>query len=212
MTRKTGFTLVIAGMALMLLALSLLLFNRQEDAQAGREAETLLADVRNASVSPDPPSTPPAFPTNTSESPAPTPTATSELTPSAPDPTVADCMGILAIPSLELELPVLEDWSYAQLKRAPCRQFGAPETDDLVIAAHNYASHFGHLRQLDPGDKVTFTELDGNVHTYLVAEVRVLEPTQVDAVLSSGHALTLYTCTKGGKSRVVVFCDRDDAE
>ena len=212
MTRKAGIALVIAGMALMLAALSLLLFNRQEDAQAGREAETLLADVRSAIVSRDPTTASPASPTITSKSPALAPTAIPEPDLSAPDLTVADCMGILAIPSLELELPVLEDWSYAQLKRAPCRQFGAPETDDLVIAAHNYASHFGHLRQLDPGDKVTFTELDGNVCTYLVAEVRVLEPTQVDAVQNSGHALTLYTCTKGGASRVVVFCDREDAE
>ena len=210
MTRKAGIALVIAGMALMLAALSLLLHNRQEDAQAGREAGTLLADVRSEIVTHVPPSAPPASPTKTPESPEPTPTASPE--PSAPYPTVADCMGILAIPSLELELPVLEDWSYARLKQAPCRQFGAPETDDLVIAAHNYASHFGRLRQLDPGDAVTFTDLDGDTTPYLVAEVRVLEPTQVDAVLSSGHALTLYTCTKGGASRVVVFCDREECE
>ena len=210
MTRKAGIALVIAGMALMLAALSLLLHNRQEDAQAGREAGNLLADVRSVMVTHVPQSAPPASPTKTSEYTEPTPTAPPE--PSAPDPTVADCMGILAIPSLELELPVLEDWSYARLKLAPCRQFGAPETDDLVIAAHNYASHFGRLRQLDPGDAVTFTDLDGDTTTYLVAEVRVLEPTQVDAVLSSGHALTLYTCTKGGASRVVVFCDREECE
>ena len=35
------------------------------------------------------------------------------------------------------------------------------------------------------------------------------DPTDVDAVKNSGYDLVLYTCTYGGKTRIVVFCDRD---
>lgn len=30
-----------------------------------------------------------------------------------------DCIGVLSIPVLELELPVLTDWSYTKLKKRP---------------------------------------------------------------------------------------------
>lgn len=121
-------------------------------------------------------------------------------------------VGYLTIPALKLQLPVIDDWSYKKLKVAPCRQSGAAQTDDLVIAAHNYKRHFGLLSKLKSGDSVTFTEMDGTENTYTLAKVEVLEPTQADVVLNSDHDLVLYTCTYGGATRVVAFCDRDTEE
>ena len=117
-------------------------------------------------------------------------------------------IGCLSIPSIGLELPVMSEWSYPRLKIAPCRQFGSSRTDDLVIAAHNYESHFGKLTSLTAGDSVTFTDMDGIVNEYVVNKVEVLDPHSVEEVEHSGYALVLYTCTYGGKTRVTVFCDR----
>ena len=80
--------------------------------------------------------------------------------------------------------------------------------DDLVIAAHNYASHFGRLAQLRTGDLLTFTDMDAETILYGVVTVDVLEPTAVDTVKDSEFDLVLYTCTYGGENRVAVFCDR----
>ena len=109
---------------------------------------------------------------------------------------------------LELELPVISEWDYDRLKIAPCRQYGSTKTDDLVIAAHNYASHFGRLAQLRTGDLLTFTDMDAETILYGVVTVDVLEPTAVDTVKDSEFDLVLYTCTYGGENRVAVFCDR----
>lgn len=49
-----------------------------------------------------------------------------------------DYIGTLEIPALELSLPVLSEWSYPNLKIAPCRYTGSAYRDSLVIAAHNY--------------------------------------------------------------------------
>ena len=114
----------------------------------------------------------------------------------------------LSIPVLELELPVISEWDYDRLKIAPCRQYGSTKTDDLVIAAHNYASHFGRLAQLRTGDLLTFTDMDAETILYGVVTVDVLEPTAVDTVKDSEFDLVLYTCTYGGENRVAVFCDR----
>ena len=117
-------------------------------------------------------------------------------------------IGYLSIPVLELELPVISEWDYDRLKIAPCRQYGSTKTDDLVIAAHNYASHFGRLAQLRTGDLLTFTDMDAETILYGVATVDVLEPTAVDTVKDSEFDLVLYTCAYGGENRVAVFCDR----
>ena len=207
MPKKTGIAIVTAGAVLILSALLLLLYNRYEDANAGQEAESLLASVE-AAISAQAMDTTAATAPNrpdASEVPAPTP-----LDPEMPVVMLDgyEYVGYVEIPTLGLKLPVMSEWDYTRLKVAPCRQFGSSRTDDLVIAAHNYESHFGHLKDLSVGDTVTFTDMDGIVNTYCVEKIETLNPSEVDAVQNSGYDLVLYTCTKGGRTRVTVFCNR----
>ena len=58
------------------------------------------------------------------------------------------CSGVLRIPTLGLELPVLNEWNYDLLQMAPCRYSGDVETDDLILMGHDYQSHFGKLEEL----------------------------------------------------------------
>lgn len=115
-------------------------------------------------------------------------------------------IGILALPTLGLELPVAARWSYPQLKSTPCRYYGSAETGDLVICGHNYSAVFGHLKDLHLGDPVYLTEADGTLHSYAVSVYEILEPTDIAKMTESGAALTLYTCTYGGQQRVTIRC------
>ena len=198
MPKKTGIAIVAVGAALILSALLLLLYNRYEDAHAGQEAESLLASVEEA-ISAQTMDVP------TAAAPSPTP-----LDPEMPVVMLDgyEYVGYVEIPALGLKLPVMSEWDYTRLRVAPCRQFGSSRTDDLVIAAHNYENHFGRLKELSKGDTVIFTDMEGLVNTYCVEKIETLAPDAVDAVQNSGHDLVLYTCTKGGKTRVTVFCDR----
>lgn len=117
-----------------------------------------------------------------------------------------DCFGILSIPVLELELPVLADWSYEKLKKAPCHYYGTCYEPNFVIAAHNYASHFGRLSQLQPGDMVIFTDVSGANYYYEVVLLETLPKEATKEMIASGFDLSLYTCTIGGGSRVTVRC------
>ena len=191
MPKKSGVILISLGAVLILAALLLFLYNRSEDRRAGQEAESLLEDVRSsmaANADPDPQEEP-----------------VEEIT--------YDYAGVIAIPDLSLELPVIDRWSYDRLKAAPCRQSGGAADGDLVIAAHNYKSHFGYLDRLEPGASVIFTDMEGTVYRYAVEEIRQLEPEDVEdvsSVFSSEYPLVLYTCTPGGKARVAVFCQWDE--
>lgn len=119
-----------------------------------------------------------------------------------------DCIGVLSIPILELELPVLTDWSYTKLKIAPCHYFGSYYEKDFVIAAHNYQSHFGRLSELQPKDLILFTDISGTVYCYEVVLLETLPANATKEMITSGFDLSLYTCTPGGASRVTVRCKK----
>ena len=120
-------------------------------------------------------------------------------------------IGKLVIPSQGLELPVQASWDYPALRVSPCRYAGSAYSGDLVIAAHNYVSHFGGLKGLREGDEVRFVDADGNEFSYAVAFTDVLGPTAVDEMKAAdGWDLTLFTCTWGGASRVTVRCANTD--
>ena len=118
-----------------------------------------------------------------------------------------ECIGILSIPVLDLELPVLTDWSYAKLKKAPCHYYGTYYEKDFVIAAHNYKAHFGRLSELQAGDVVVFTDVSGTAHYYEVVLIETLPKNATQEMITSGFDLSLYTCTPGGASRVTVRCN-----
>ena len=119
----------------------------------------------------------------------------------------AACIGVLEIPEIDLKLPVLSEWSYPLLKKAPCRYSGSAYLDNLVIAAHNYRTHFGKLKELEVGTEVIFTDAAENRFEYKVAAVEALTPQSVEDMTSGEWALSLFTCTLDGKNRVTVRCD-----
>ena len=117
-------------------------------------------------------------------------------------------IGVLDIPALELSLPIISEWSYDALQTAPCRYSGSAYLDNLVIAGHNYRSHFVSLPQLQPGDTVTFTDMDGNVFSYAVSSLETLSSYAISDMTSGDWDLTLFTCTVGGQSRLAIRCDQ----
>lgn len=119
-----------------------------------------------------------------------------------------DYIGVLSIPSLELELPVLSQWDYDGLKVAPCRYSGSLYQNNLIICAHNYASHFGKLKELQPGDIVLFTDMDEHVVTFQMVERETLNPMDAEGMEAGDWDLTLFTCTVGGQTRVTIRLER----
>ena len=123
----------------------------------------------------------------------------------------ASYIGYLSIPKLNIELPVISTWDYRLLNVAPCRYTGTARGEDLVIMAHNYASHFGRISQLELGDSVIFTDMDGEVNLYEVVGEDVLDPNAIEEMTSGDFDLTLFTCTYGGEFRVTIYCNKVNA-
>jgi sortase A len=125
-------------------------------------------------------------------------------------------LGTLEIPSLNIKLPVAREWSYEQLNISPARYSGSYSTNDLVICAHNYATHFGPIENVDIGADVYFTPVGGQRIHYVVGNRETLEPTAIQQMVENDNNsdrkdkwdMTLFTCTLDGQARVSVRCLR----
>lgn len=115
-------------------------------------------------------------------------------------------VGVVSIPSLGIEVPVAAEWSYEMLRKSACRYSGTAKDGRLIILAHNYARHFGSLTNAAVGDEVQFMDVNGELYKYSATKVEILAKTELDRLTASDSDLTLFTCTYGGKKRVVVRC------
>ena len=119
-------------------------------------------------------------------------------------------IGTITIPSLRVELPIMADWDYERMKIAPCRYSGSAYQDNLIICAHNYSSHFGHIDDLQYNDLVIVTDAVGNIFRYRVAETELLDGTAVEEMTAGDWDLSLFTCNYSGRARVTVRCERSE--
>lgn len=117
-----------------------------------------------------------------------------------------DYIGYLRIKKLSLDLPIMNEWSYPLIRVSPARFKGSIYENNMIILAHNYKAHFGYLYKLDRGDMVEFVDMDNNHFIYQVEKVEKINGDKMEELLSGNWDLTLFTCTLGGKSRVVVRC------
>ncbi len=118
-------------------------------------------------------------------------------------------IGVLSIPSLSIELPIMGDWDMEWLKTSPCRYSGSYYQDNLVIAGHNYRRHFSPIKWIALGTDVYFKNVEGLSYHYVVSNLETIEPSAVeDMITADDWDLTLFTCTTGGASRCAVRCTR----
>jgi len=117
-------------------------------------------------------------------------------------------IGVLEIPACSLELPIISEWTYPALKVAPCRFDGSVYTDDMILAAHDYKAHFKNHRDPGNGQRVVFTDADGNTFTYEVTGKETISGADLAGLKDGEWDLAMFTCTFDGRSRVVVECSR----
>ncbi len=204
MRKRGSFVLLLLGAALLCAALLLAAKNRREETSAGEAAAALLAQAEQtiAQHTAPPAAVPTPAPSSAvEETLSPSPSASPSAAPEGPA-----FLGVLSVPAVSLTVPVLAEWSYYHLTLAPCRDCGSIETGDLVIAAHNYDTHFGRLSRIAPGDSVYFTDMAGSTTEYAAASVEQRDPSDAEGVRESGYPLVLYTCSWDCTARVTVFC------
>lgn len=208
-----GTTLIVLGVLSLLGAAGLLGYNLIEEREAGESAQAVLQQIAPEVIN----RTPPKYEDLQGSLPGSVPMTEIEIPNYILNPQMdmpekeydgRSYVGVVAIPALNVELPVLADWGRSGAKIAPCRYSGTAYLDNLVICAHNYSSHFGRLNTLKTGELVYFTDMDGNLFTYEVVSFEILQPNQIEEMCDEQWDLTLFTCTLGGRTRFTIRCEK----
>lgn len=151
-TRKFPLLLVL-GLVLILAALCLALVFSLRMARVNRDSKSYW-DKITAIL----PAAHPGLPLNTGDMPA------LEL-----DGT--DFVALLEIPAHGVRLPVTSSWQGRTLPALPGRFSGSAYDGTLVLGGFDQSRQFGFCSKIDPGVKLTLTDMTGAVFSYTVTRV-----------------------------------------
>jgi sortase A len=123
----------------------------------------------------------------------------------------------LQIPALSGEYPIVQGDDWEQLKRGIGQYIGsgqAGKPGNVVLSGHNdiYGEPFRYLDRLKPGDEI-IVSTEVRDYTYVVNEVRVVDPTEVWVMAPTEHArVTLISCYpyRVNTRRIVVLAELAD--
>ena len=126
-------------------------------------------------------------------------------------------IGIVKIPKINLEYPILEignidpESAKAPMKLSIIKYWGETVNDygNLSIAGHNNkdGTMFGKTKKLQKGDIVELTDLKGQTIQYSIYDIFVTDPNDVSILLPKDELVrevTLITCTNGNKERLIL--------
>ena len=120
-------------------------------------------------------------------------------------------IGIIEIPKIEIKYPILDTTTEESMLISVTKFWGpnANEIGNLSIAGHNNFSGtmFGKTKQLELEDIVKITDLNNNTMEYKIFDKYSVGPNDlscVESVEEGAREVTLITCTKGHKERLII--------
>lgn len=142
-------------------------------------------------------------------------TASVTSTYTAPNGKVYETIGVVRIPKINLEYPILSKTTDALMKVAPCKFHGCNpnEVGNLCIIAHNYRRKgvfFSDVPDyLTIGDIVEIQDLSQKTVQYEIYDIHTVLPDNVADTTQKTNGrreVTLITCTDDSQQRVIVKC------
>ena len=127
-----------------------------------------------------------------------------------------DVIGIIEIPKIKIKYPILSKTTEESMLVSVTKFWGpnVNEIGNITIAGHNNFSgtRFGKTKQLEKNDIIKLTDLKNNTLEYKVFDKYSIDPNDVSCVESveeGTREVTLLTCTKGHKERLIIKARED---
>lgn len=120
-------------------------------------------------------------------------------------------IGLIKIPAIDLEYPILEKTTQATMKIAISRFFGGDinEYGNVSLAGHNNYSGtmFGKNKYLKLGDKIYLTDLTTKTIEYEIYDIFTTDPNDTSILETKDETVrevTLITCKNGRSQRLII--------
>ena len=126
-------------------------------------------------------------------------------------------IGIIKIPKIEIEYPILDITTYNPADTSEPMKYGivkywgdnVNEYGNLSLAGHNYynGTMFGKTKKLEVGDMVELTDLKNDTIKYQIYDKFSTDPNDVTILENNDKTVrevTLITCTNGNRNRLIL--------
>ena len=122
-----------------------------------------------------------------------------------------DVIGLLKIPVIDLEYPIISEATDTTMKISISRFWGGDVNGygNLSLAGHNNynGTMFGKNNKLKLGDMLELTDLFGNSIKYEIKEIFKTDPNDTSVLKTEKDSIrevTLITCSNGRKERLII--------
>ena len=120
-------------------------------------------------------------------------------------------IGLIEIPAIDLEYPILEKTTKLAMATSISRYYGGEINGygNVSLAGHNNYSGtmFGRNKNLKKGDKVLLTDLTGKTLEYEIYDIFVTHPDDTKVLETKDKTIrevTLITCKNGRSERLII--------
>lgn len=120
-------------------------------------------------------------------------------------------IGLIEIPAINLEYPIIEKTTKTTMTISISRFFGGDinEFGNVSLAGHNNYSGtmFGKNKNLKLNDKILLTDLSGNTIEYEIYDIFTTNPDDTSVLETKDEAIrevTLITCKNGRSERLII--------
>jgi len=120
-------------------------------------------------------------------------------------------VGIIGIPKIDLEYPILEKTTVESLKLSITKFWGnrINEIGNVALAGHNNlnGTMFGKVDSLEKGDVIELTDIQIVTLKYEVFDKYVIDPNDINCIFpveENTREVTLITCINGDNNRLII--------
>lgn len=120
-------------------------------------------------------------------------------------------IGIIKIPKIEIEYPILEKTDKTSLELSITKFWGDKinQKGNVVLAGHNRLNNtmFGKIDKLEKGDIIELTDSQMVTVKYQVFKTYTVDPNDIKCILpedEENREITLITCSNRDKNRFIV--------
>jgi len=120
-------------------------------------------------------------------------------------------VGIIGIPKIDLEYPILEKTTVESLKLSITKFWGnrINEIGNVALAGHNNlnGTMFGKVDSLEKGDVIELTDIQNVTLKYEVFDKYVIDPNDINCIFpveENTREVTLITCINGDNNRLII--------
>ena len=120
-----------------------------------------------------------------------------------------DYVCLLEIPSLELCLPIKNQWQPGLLTTQPGKFWGSIYDGTLILGGGNHKGSFDFCTQLDLGDQILVTDMQGTQFRCSVAQIIRSNSADFQKLSDEAYPLTLFVREQYEARYIIVRCDWD---